>query len=227
MTPEVRCASGNLLIVSAPSGAGKTTLVRALLERDLQVVYSVSCTTRAPRAGERDGIDYFFVNDDEFRRRIAAGEFLEHAEVHGHRYGTLRSWIEEQLLADRDVVLDIDTQGAAQVRALMPGAISIFILPPSLMELESRLRSRGTDTEAVIERRLAAARAEIARASDYDYAIINVYLDSAIAELAAVVRASRLRLARQSARHPTLLKDAPWPASPSTTACTPSPTASS
>ena len=197
-------ASGNLLIVSAPSGAGKTTLVKALLARDPQVVYSVSCTTRAPRAGERDGIDYLFVDDAEFRRRIAAGEFLEHAEVHGHRYGTLRSWIEAQLRADHDVVLDIDTQGAAQVRALMPEAVSIFILPPSLAELESRLRARGTDADAVIERRLAAARAEIAHAGEYDYVIVNNDLDAAIADLAAVVRASRLRHARQSVRHTSL-----------------------
>jgi guanylate kinase len=193
--------SGNLLIVSAPSGAGKTTLVRALLERDPQVVYSVSCTTRAPRAGERDGVDYLFVSEEEFRRRIDAGEFLEHAEVHGHRYGTLRSWITAQLAADRDVVLDIDTQGAAQVRALMPEAVSIFILPPSLAELEARLRTRGTDAEAVIERRLAAARAEIAHAREYDYAIINKDLDAAIGELVVVVRASRLRVARQAVRH--------------------------
>lgn len=194
-------ASGNLLIVSAPSGAGKTTLVKALLAQDSQVVYSVSCTTRAPRTGELDGVDYLFVDDAEFRRRIAAGEFLEHAEVHGHRYGTLRSWIDAQLQADRDVVLDIDTQGAAQVRALMPEAVSIFILPPSLAELESRLRARGTDADAVIERRLAAARAEIAHAGEYDYVIINKHLDTAIADLAAVVRASRLRHARQAARH--------------------------
>jgi guanylate kinase len=200
-------ASGNLLIVSAPSGAGKTTLVKALLARDPQVVYSVSCTTRAPRAGERDGVDYLFVGDDEFRRRIDAGEFLEHAEVHGHRYGTLRSWIDAQLQADRDVVLDIDTQGAAQVRALMPEAVSIFILPPSLTELESRLRARATDADSVIERRLAAARAEIAHAPDYDYAIINKDLETAIADLAAVVRASRLRHARQAARHAGLFGD--------------------
>ena len=194
-------ASGNLLIVSAPSGAGKTTLVKALLARDSQVVYSVSCTTRAPRAGERDGVDYYFVSDEAFRQRIDAGEFLEHAEVHGHRYGTLRSWIEAQLQADRDVVLDIDTQGAEQVRALMPEAVSIFILPPSLAELESRLRARATDADAVIERRLAAARAEIAHAGEYDYVIINKDLDTAIADLAAVVRASRLRHARQAVRH--------------------------
>lgn len=205
-------ASGNLLIVSAPSGAGKTTLVKSLLARDPQVVYSVSCTTRAPRAGERDGVDYFFVSDDEFRRRIAAGEFLEHAEVHGYRYGTLRSWIDEQLHADRDVVLDIDTQGAAQVRALMPEAIGIFILPPSLAELESRLRARGTDAEAVIERRLAAARAEIAHAGEYDYAIINNDLDTAIGDLLVVVRAARLRYARQAARKRLQPGDVPWQA---------------
>jgi len=200
-------ASGNLLIVSAPSGAGKTTLVKALIARDPQVVYSVSCTTRAPRAGERDGVDYLFVDDSEFRRRIDAGEFLEHAEVHGHRYGTLRSWIAAQLRADHDVVLDIDTQGAAQVRALMPEAVSIFILPPSLAELESRLRARGTDADAVIERRLAAARAEIGHVGEYDYVIVNKDLDAAIADLAAVVRASRLRHARQSVRHTGLFSE--------------------
>jgi len=197
-------ARGNLLIVSAPSGAGKTTLVKALLARDPRVVYSVSCTTRAPRAGERDGIDYQFLGEEAFRQRIDAGEFLEHAEVHGHRYGTLRSAIEAQLEADRDVVLDIDTQGAAQVRALMPEALSIFILPPSLAELESRLRARATDADAVIERRLAAARAEIAHVGDYDHVIINKDLETAIADLAAVVRAARLRHARQAARHARL-----------------------
>lgn len=200
-------ASGNLLIVSAPSGAGKTTLVRALLQRDPQVVYSVSCTTRAPRAGERDGVDYLFVSDEEFRRRIVAGDFLEHAEVHGHRYGTLRSWIEAQLRADRDVVLDIDTQGAAQVRALMPEAVSVFILPPALAELESRLRARGTDADAVIDRRLAAARAEIGHAGEYDYVIINKDLDAAIADLMVIVRASRLRQARQAVRHAGLFDE--------------------
>jgi len=200
-------SSGNLLIVSAPSGAGKTTLVRALLERDPRVVYSVSCTTRAPRPGERDGIDYLFLSDAEFCRRIDAGEFLEHAEVHGHRYGTLRSWITTQRIADRDVVLDIDTQGAAQVRALMPDAVSILILPPSLAELEARLRARGTDAESVIERRLAAARAEVAHAGEYDYAIINNQLDTAIEDLLAVVRSSRLRLARQSVRYAGLFSE--------------------
>lgn len=200
-------SSGNLLIVSAPSGAGKTTLVRALLERDPRVVYSVSCTTRAPRPGERDGIDYLFLSDAEFCRRIDADEFLEHAEVHGHRYGTLRSWINTQRIADRDVVLDIDTQGAAQVRALMPDAVSILILPPSLAELEARLRARGTDAEAVIERRLAAARAEVAHAGEYDYVIINNELDAAIEDLLAVVRASRLRLARQSVRYAGLFSE--------------------
>lgn len=194
-------SSGNLLIVSAPSGAGKTTLVRALLERDPRVVYSVSCTTRAPRPGERDGIDYLFLTEAEFCRRIDAGEFLEHAEVHGHRYGTLRTWITAQRIADRDVVLDIDTQGAAQVRALMPDAVSILILPPSLAELETRLRARGTDADAVIERRLAAARAEVAHAGEYEYVIINEDLDTAVEDLMAVVRASRLRLARQSVRY--------------------------
>lgn len=199
--------AGNLLIVSAPSGAGKTTLVRALLERDPQVVYSVSCTTRAPRTGERDGVDYLFLGEAEFCRRIDAGEFLEHAEVHGHRYGTLRSWITAQRVADRDVVLDIDTQGAAQVRALIPEAVSILILPPSLAELETRLRARGTDADAVIERRLAAARAEVAHAGEYDYAIINKDLDAAVDDLVAVVRASRLRLARQMVRHTRLFSE--------------------
>jgi len=198
--------SGNLLIISAPSGAGKTTLVQALLARDPQVVYSVSCTTRAPRPGERDGVDYHFLGEADFRQRIAAGDLLEYAEVHGHFYGTPRGWIEAQLTADRDVILDIDTQGAAQVRALMPDALGVFILPPSLAVLESRLRARQTDSDAVIARRLAAARAESAHCNDYDYVIINSDLEVAIGDLVAVVRAARLRRTRQSVRHATLLR---------------------
>ncbi len=199
--------SGTLFIISAPSGAGKTTLVRALLAADSRVGYSVSCTTRPPRAGERPGIDYHFVSETEFRKRIAAGDFLEYAEVHGHFYGTPRGWIDDELAADRDVILDIDTQGALQVRRLMPAAVGVFILPPSQQVLETRLRARQTDSEAVIGRRLAAARNEIARCTDYDYAIINADLDQAIADLVSLVRACRLRMQRQSGRLAALLAE--------------------
>lgn len=197
--------SGNLIIVSAPSGAGKTTLVKALLAADPRVVYSISCTTRAPRPGERDGVDYHFVSADEFRRRIEEHDFLESAEVHGHFYGTPKSWIEAQLAADRDVVLDIDTQGATQVRRLVPDAVTVFILPPSRAVLEARLRARQTDSEAVIERRLTAAHAEIAHCAEYGFVIINNELDVAVADLQAIVRAARLGVARQSQRHAALL----------------------
>lgn len=192
---------GTLYIVTAPSGAGKTTLVHAVLEREPGLALSISYTTRPPRPGEVDGRDYRFVGKEEFLRLRDGGELLEWAEVHGNYYGTSRTWIETQLQQDRDVLLEIDWQGARQVRRMFPHAVSIFILPPSLEALEARLRGRGTDSEATIARRLAAAREEMRHVEEFDYVIINDRLERAIDELTAVVRAARLRLPVQKRRH--------------------------
>ena len=193
--------AGNLYVVAAPSGAGKTTLVRLLLEQEAGVSLSVSFTTRPPRPGEQDGRDYHFVDATAFRAMIARQEFLEWAEVHGNLYGTSKTWISERLASGNDVLLEIDWQGARQVRSLFPGAIGIFILPPSLEELTRRLTGRGTDSADVIARRLAAAEAEMRHAGEFDYVIINDILEQALDDLRAVVRASRLTLAAQRARH--------------------------
>ncbi len=197
--------SGNLYIVSAPSGAGKTSLVAKLLEHDAGVRKSVSYTTRAPRSGETDGQHYHFVTPGTFERMAAAGDFLESATVHGNRYGTSRRWVEEQLAGDTDIVLEIDWQGAAQVRRLMPAAISIFILPPSFEALLQRLNSRAQDAPEVIATRLANAREEISHVHDFDYVIINSEFRAAAAELQDIVRAERLRTAQQLARHTALI----------------------
>ena len=196
--------AGNLYVVAAPSGAGKTTLVHLLLEREADVHLSVSFTTRSPRPGERDGRDYHFVDAATFREMIARQEFLEWAEVHGNFYGTSNKWIAGQLAAGHDVLLEIDWQGAQQVRSAFPEAIGIFILPPSMDELTSRLTARGTDSADVIARRLAAAQAEMRHVGEFDYVIINASLEKALDDLRAVVRASRLRLAAQRARHASL-----------------------
>jgi len=194
--------SGSLYIVSAPSGAGKTSLVRALLAADPEVRKSISYTTRAPRPGEQDGREYHFVDLAEFERMAARQAFLESAQVHGNRYGTSREWVEAQMATGQDIVLEIDWQGAAQVRRLMSGVVSVFILPPSLAELESRLRGRAEDGEEVIRRRLAAAPGEIAHYVEFDYVIINEDFNSAAQDLQAIVRAERLKLNRQRARRP-------------------------
>lgn len=184
---------GNLFIVAAPSGAGKTTLVRRLLEHDHQVHLSISYTTRAPRPGEENGREYHFVDVATFKAMQDQGDFLESAHVHGNYYGTSRPWIEQQMAAGRDILLEIDWQGAAQVRGAFPGAIGIFILPPSLAELERRLVGRAQDSAEVIAGRLAAARDEIAHVREFQYVIINKELQEADRDLAAVVRAARLR----------------------------------
>lgn len=195
---------GLLFIVAAPSGAGKSTLVKALLEQDAELTLSVSYTTRPPRLGERDGREYHFVDSDAFERMRAAGEFLESAEVHGNWYATSQKQIARVRDQGRDVMLEIDWQGAEQVRRLFPDAIGIFILPPSLEELQRRLVGRAQDSEAVIQRRLAAAATEISHAVDFDYVIINNNFEHARDDLAAVVRATRLGMTRQRARHPEL-----------------------
>lgn len=196
--------SGTLYIVAAPSGAGKTTLVRLLLEQEPSVHLSISYTTRAPRTGELDGREYHFTAVDRFKAMISNDEFLEWAEVHGNYYGTSKKWIADQLTAGKDVLLEIDWQGAQQVRKLFPSALGIFILPPSLEELERRLTGRGTDSAEVIARRLAAAQAEMRHMGEFDYVIINNQLQEALDDLRAVVRSSRLQFAAQNARHAAL-----------------------
>ncbi len=196
--------SGNVLIVTAPSGAGKTSLVRALLARDTLVRLSVSYTTRTPRKGEEDGRDYHFVSPERFTALLEAGEFLESAQVYGNYYGTSEAWIRQQIAQDEDVLLEIDWQGAQQVRRLFPDAIGIFILPPSLAVLEQRLRHRGQDDDETVARRLAAAREDISHALEFDYVIINDAFDVALTDLASVVRAERLRVAAQERKYMAL-----------------------
>ncbi len=203
-SPVMNC--GNLFIVAAPSGAGKTSLVSALLEADRKVGLSISFTTRAPRPSEVHGRDYHFIGVREFGAMRDRGEFLESAEVHGNLYGTSHKWVSDQLAAGKDILLEIDWQGAVQVRRLMPAAIGIFVLPPSLTMLEQRLRSRASDSDEVIARRLAAAREEIAHVAEFDYVIINDQFDEAVRDLASIVRAVRLRLEQQLSRHRNLLQ---------------------
>ncbi len=195
---------GNLFIVAAPSGAGKTTLVRHLLESDRQIGVSISHTTRRSRPGEENGREYHFVDVPSFLERIGQGEFLEWAEVHGNYYGTSKRWIEDEMLAERDVLLEIDWQGAQQVRKVFPQAIGIFVLPPSMAILHDRLSGRGTDSEDVIARRIAAARDEMRHVDEFDYVIINDTLQQAVGDLQAIVRTARLRYANQRQRHAAL-----------------------
>ncbi len=197
---------GLLFIVTAPSGAGKSSLVTAVLADDPGLALSISYTTRAPRPGEANGREYHFVDRTAFQRMLDAGEFLESAEVHGNYYATSQKQIAGERAAGRDVVLEIDWQGAEQVRRIFPEAIGVFILPPSSAELERRLRARGKDSDETIRRRLAAAETEMSHAGEFDYVIINNEFEEARRDLAAVVRASRLTLERQSARHPELFR---------------------
>jgi guanylate kinase len=197
--------NGSVFIVCAPSGAGKTSLVRALLARDPRVRLSVSHTTRPARPGEQDGRDYHFVSRETFVAMTGRGEFLESAEVHGNLYGTSQRWIDAQRGAGIDIMLEIDWQGAQQVRRLVPEAIGIFILPPSLQVLRQRLMDRGQDSGTVIERRLGAARGEIAHLEEFDYVIINNEFDDAVQDLASIVRTARLRLSAQLSRHGDLI----------------------
>jgi len=197
--------TGNVFIICAPSGAGKTSLVAELLRRDRKTLLSVSHTTRAPRPGEQDGRDYHFVSRPAFVAMIERGEFLESAEVHGNLYGTSQGWIDKQRARDVDIVLEIDWQGAQQVRRLIPDAIGIFILPPSPETLRRRLIDRGQDSDAVIERRLQAARGEIAHLSEFDYVMINASFDDAVEDLVSIVRATRLRTPAQVSRHSDLI----------------------
>jgi guanylate kinase len=196
--------SGNVFMVVAPSGAGKSSLVNALLAADPSLCLSVSCTTRPPRPGEVDGKDYRFVTPEEFGRMRQANQLLEWAEVHGNFYGTPRDFIEQATAEGRDVVLEIDWQGARQVKRHFPDAIGVFILPPSIEALETRLHKRGQDDPGVIARRLLAAGGEIAHAPEFEYVIINQEFSVALNDLTQIVHAARLRFASQAARHPEL-----------------------
>jgi len=187
-----------LLVLSGPSGAGKSTLARRLASADSRIWRSVSMTTRAPREGERNGIDYIFVTREEFARAIEKGEMLEYAEVHGELYGTPRAPVADRLLQGRDVLLVIDVQGGMQIRRAAPDAVLIFVLPPSRAALEARLRERGSEDERVLRMRLKTADAEVAMARKYDYLVINDDLDRAVAELLAVASAERNRTSRRS-----------------------------
>ena len=199
--------SGNLFVVVAPSGTGKTSLVAELLRREPGIRLSISYTTRNPRQGEAHGREYHFVARDAFERMIASGDFLEHANVYGNYYGTSRRWIEEQLAAGEDVLLEIDWQGAAQVRKLFPHMAGIFILPPSIAELKRRLEARGKDAPETIARRMASARDEVSHVLEFEYIIVNEEFETAVRDLQAVVRAARLSRARQSARLVSLLDE--------------------
>jgi guanylate kinase len=201
--------NGLLFVITAPSGAGKSSLIQGLLTAERGVALSVSYTTRAPRPGEVDGREYHFVAPNEFGAMLERGEFLESAEVHGHRYGTSQKVIEKARASGVDLVLEIDWQGAEQVRRLHPDAIGVFILPPSMAELERRLRARAQDADAVIKRRLANAADEMTHAVEFEYAIINNNFDDALIDLRAVVRAERLAVARQLARHPEVFNPEP------------------
>jgi len=196
----------SLFLICAPSGAGKTSLVKELLMRHPEIYWSVSLTTRPRRRDERDGIDYHFISAAEFQQAIARDAFLEHAEVFGQRYGTAREEVENALAQGRDVILEIDWQGAQQVREKMPGSISVFILPPSLGALEQRLRDRGQDSPTTIARRLAEARDEISHWREFDYLVVNDDFDTALAELHAIVIARRVRRQAQCRHHADLLR---------------------
>lgn len=197
---------GTLFIFSAPSGAGKTSLVKALLGCTSHIGVSVSHTTRAPRPGEENGKDYHFVSVAEFQRMIGEAAFLEHAQVFDNFYGTSQAWVESELAAGRDVILEIDWQGAQQVRRLMPDAVSVFIAPPSIAELRQRLQGRGQDSAETIERRMRDARNEMSHYGEYDYLIINDQFDNSLQELRSIVIARRHRLTAQQHRHQDILQ---------------------
>ena len=197
---------GNLFIITAASGAGKTSLVKELLVKDSQIKLSVSHTTRQPRLGEQNGVHYHFVNEVEFLQMLNAGGFLESADVHGAKYGTAQSGVDHVLQVGDDVILEIDWQGAAQVRNIYPQSISIFILPPSLEALEQRLNDRGQDSVEVINKRVAAAHEEMRHVVEFDYVTINDKFDVALQDLLAIIRASRLKMQPQLLRHAALVQ---------------------
>ena len=195
---------GNLFAVAAPSGTGKSSLVKALLELDSHLVVSISHTTRPPRGQEQDGREYHFIDDATFHSMIKAGDFVEWAEVHGNLYGTSKAAIEDRITGGHDVVLEIDWQGALQIKRLFPNAVLIFLLPPSWDELLQRLQRRGEDANEVIERRMAAARIEVSQARHFDFVIINALFETALFDLKAIVHSQRLRYAALKRSKPTV-----------------------
>ena len=207
MSADAAPMRGTLFIVAAPSGAGKSSLVNACLARDPQICLSISFTSRAPRPGERHAEHYHFIDAEAFQAMVAAGDFFEHALVHGDWKGTARQSVAPQLAAGKDVLLEIDWQGARQVREQVPEAVSVFILPPSTAALEQRMRHRGQDTEEVIARRLAAAREEMSHHAEFDYLVVNEHFGTAVDELCAIFQASRLRRERQVERHAGLIAE--------------------
>ncbi len=198
--------AGHVLVVAAPSGAGKTSLVNALVAREQNIVLSVSHTTREPRPGEIDGQHYHFVDNAEFDRLLEEGEFFEHAEVFGHWYGTSRSAVMKEVARDRDVILEIDWQGARQVKNQLPNAISVFILPPSRKALEARLQARGQDAPDIIANRMAAAKAEMSHYQEFDYLVVNDDFKHALSDLHSILRAARLETPLQRQRHGALVE---------------------
>ncbi len=198
---------GNLYIIWSPSGGGKTSLVESLMLRDSLVRRSVSHTTRAPRAGEAAGREYHFVDQAQFQRMIANGDFLEHAQVYGNFYGTSQRWLEQTLNAGLDVFLTIDWQGGQQVRRVFPHLIGIYVLPPSLAVLHERLKKRGQDSADVVARRIAAIRDDLSHLAEFDYVIINEDFNRAVDDLSAIVRANRLSREAQLQSHPNLIED--------------------
>ena len=200
----ITSTAGSLFIVAAPSGAGKSTLVNALLAQEPKIKLSISYTTRPPRPGEENGREYHFTTPEDFLHRKSQGEFLESAEVHGNYYGTSRILIKQQMRAGTDVLLEIDWQGAQQVRKQFPGAVGIFILPPSIPALEERLKKRGQDEPHIITRRILAAGGEMAHSPEFEYVIINQDFANALSELNAIVKATRCRFTQQATRNSEL-----------------------
>lgn len=197
---------GTLYTLAAPSGAGKTSLVAALVESIADLTVSISYTTRAQRSNEREGVNYFFVSDAQFNAMVEEKRFLEHARVFGHQYGTAQAWVEQQLAAGIDVILEIDWQGARQIQMAMPQGVGIFILPPSVQTLRTRLEARGQDKPEVIEQRMSEAKQEISHYHEYDYVIVNDDFVTALADLQAIIRSRRLHQDRQQDRHRHLLQ---------------------
>ena len=212
MTTHAPPASGCLFVLAAPSGGGKTSLTRELLIREPGIRLSVSYTTRPPRPGEQHGVHYHFVDEPTFMQLNGRGEFLEHAHVHGNWYATSATWLQQQIQEGHDVLLEIDWQGAAQVRLLIPSAVLIFILPPSQASLRDRLTKRGQDSPAVIARRSEAAREEMRHCGEFDYVIMNQDFARAVDDLSVIVRAARLTASRQLVRHARLIAELTHPA---------------